>query len=191
MLTNNIILIGFIVVLLYLSFQRYLDNKNVSRITASDGHEYLVRQPHAIEAAELLATLRGILERVKTHIVLKDPDGPASSRLQRGFNNTIFAENSHRNITGYSAYTINKGHKMVYCLRNKNSRFVPLNTLVYVGLHELAHIMTEELDTNKRTHSKEFWTNFGHLLQAAQNIGLYIAHNYKQFPTEYCGETIT
>ena len=66
----------------------------------------------------------------------------------------------------------NKGHKMIYCLRQEDNSFVPFNTLLYVGLHELGHIMTQEKDTKRHTHSKEFWQNFGLLLRTARNMGM-------------------
>ena len=57
------------------------------------------------------------------------------------------------------------------CLRDKtqppNFPFVDENTLMFVLLHEMAHLMTESIG-----HTPEFWTNFKKILQDGIQVGI-------------------
>jgi hypothetical protein len=67
-------------------------------------------------------------------------------------------------------------------LKDDNSK----NTIMFVMLHEMAHLMTETIG-----HTQEFWTNFRRILGDAVQIGIYTSVNYASRPTPYCGMTIT
>ena len=60
-----------------------------------------------------------------------------------------------------------------------------LNTLTFVALHELSHIMTKSIG-----HKTEFWDNFKFLLNIAKEAGIHDPTDYKQAPQEYCGMKI-
>jgi hypothetical protein len=82
---------------------------------------------------------------------------------------------------------VNKGEKIVMCIRQaKDNAFVDLNVLMYVALHELAHLMTEEIG-----HPKSFWDNFKRLATEAVDIGVYKRDDFKAKPQSYCGITIS
>jgi predicted metal-dependent hydrolase len=61
-----------------------------------------------------------------------------------------------------------------------------MNTIMFVMLHEMAHLMTETIG-----HTQEFWGNFKRVLGDAVKLGIYTPVNYAQYPTPYCGMTIT
>jgi len=63
---------------------------------------------------------------------------------------------------------------------------VDVNTVMFVTLHEMAHLMTVSSG-----HTQEFWTNFRRLLQDAMKAGVYTQINYSRSPVEYCGMMIT
>ena len=63
---------------------------------------------------------------------------------------------------------------------------IDINTLTFVALHELAHLMTQSFG-----HKTEFWKNFKFLLKEAKEIGIYQPDDYKKSPKEYCGMKIT
>ena len=89
----------------------------------------------------------------------------------------------------YTAYSENKGEKLAFCLdtkKNGGGKLIDLNTLMYVAIHELAHIATESVG-----HTPEFWSNFKFLLNAAKDINVYEPIDYKNNPKEYCGMSIT
>jgi predicted metal-dependent hydrolase len=64
-------------------------------------------------------------------------------------------------------------------------QLIDINTLTFVALHELAHLMTSSIG-----HKKEFWDNFTFMLEYATEAGLYRAVDYAKHPSEYCGLTI-
>ena len=71
-------------------------------------------------------------------------------------------------------------------MRNANNTLVDENTLTFVAIHEVGHVMTESVG-----HGEEFWNNFRFLLQNAVNLGIYKPVDYKKEPTGYCGMDIT
>ena len=85
----------------------------------------------------------------------------------------------------YTSYSINKGEQIVLCLRT-NNKLMDLNTMMFVVLHELAHVCTESTG-----HTKEFWDNFKWILEESINIGIYTKQDFKLNNVEYCGMTIT
>ena len=87
----------------------------------------------------------------------------------------------------YTSYSINKGEKIVFCLRmrNENNDLVDENTLTYVTIHELGHVATEQMDM------PIYWENFKWLLNIAKEHGLYNYVNYSLNPQPYCGLLIS
>ncbi len=86
----------------------------------------------------------------------------------------------------FTSYTINKGEKIVFCLRSKVLHNIhDINTIEYVVLHELAHVMCPEYG-----HTPLFKEIFKFLLVQANKIGIYKITNYRRNPVDYCGMTI-
>lgn len=61
------------------------------------------------------------------------------------------------------------------------------NALVYIILHELAHVAT---DLNEETHGPQFYERFAKIARAAQRDGLYQLDDYAKSPLSYCGRTL-
>ena len=107
-------------------------------------------------------------------------------RMNERFNPDNITEAGKNNQ--YTSYSVNKGEKIVFCIRQKDEdeSLVDENTLTFVSIHELAHIMTKSVG-----HTPEFWANFKRILHDAVKCGIYTAVNYSRQPTSYCGMTIT
>ena len=104
-------------------------------------------------------------------------------KLYINYNPSNISENiSFGNGTSYS---LNKGEKIVLCLRQKDNSFVDDNTMLYVIIHELAHIITESVG-----HTDEFWDNYKFLLDEAEDYGIYNSIDYSVENQEYCGMEI-
>jgi predicted metal-dependent hydrolase len=106
-------------------------------------------------------------------------------RLANNFNE----DNIHENTPNakYTSYSVNKGEKIFFCLRNKRTeQLVDLNTMMFVAIHELAHLMTEEIG-----HPPIFWDNFKFLLKVALDKKVYKYVDFNNYPKEYCGIKIT
>lgn len=69
--------------------------------------------------------------------------------------------------TDNKSYTLNK-QKVYLCLKDENHDYYPMNMLMYVAIHELAHVLCDEIG-----HTPKFHAIFANLLQQATQIGIY------------------
>lgn len=165
----------------------HLTNEITYVRSSIDGNEYLVRNlPDKEEAANLLAKIRIKLEKICKSMKKKYPDDASVIRMNEKFNPNNITEAGKNNK--YTSYSINKGEKVVFCIRQKNDKedLVDENTITFVAIHELAHIMTKSVG-----HTEEFWNNFKRLLKEAVVLGVYRQENYTNDPREYCGIQVT
>ena len=88
----------------------------------------------------------------------------------------------------YTSYSVNKGEKIVFCLRDKKEgeALVKENIMTFVAIHELGHLMTKSVG-----HEPEFWNSFKLLLKIAIDNGLYKNIDFNSTPKDYCGVKIT
>lgn len=152
-----------------------------------DGHKYCVRNRMKIdEAADLLAETTNKAKRFVNDLYKKYPDKENVKRLKEGFNPRKVQETLP--TSELTAYSENKGEKLAFCLsKTKHSeRLIDPNTLMFVCLHELAHVASVSIG-----HKKEFWDNFKFLLVEAKEMGYYNPVDYKKNNENYCGMTIT
>jgi hypothetical protein len=172
-------LIIFMYIRRYYSEVEYMTSK-------IDGHDYLVRKmPDSQEAADRLARLNKNLTTLIRHALAKyGGDNPDVVRLSQKFNPDAVSEGGME--SGYTSYSINKGERIVMCIRQTDGSFVDENVVTYVAIHELAHIMTTEVG-----HTPTFWSNFKFLLREAIDIGVYKKVDYQEKPSDYCGIKIS
>lgn len=69
---------------------------------------------------------------------------------------------------GKKSYTINK-EKIYLCLKDQNDNYYSNNMLIYVLLHELAHLLNKE-DIG---HTEKFHEIFEGLIEKAHDLGIY------------------
>ena len=155
-------------------------------IASKDGNKYCVREREKLElAANLLASVTQKMKDMVAYMDEKHHTEPRTIRLVEGFNPTKISETLP--TSELTAYSENKGEKVAFCLNTtkEGNKLIDLNTLTFVALHELSHIMTESIG-----HKQEFWQNFKYLLQNAKEAGIYDPIDYKKNPKEYCGMKI-
>lgn len=177
------LLIIFAIGLLGYTHYEHLSNEVTYVKSSIDNNEYLVRNlKDKDEAANILATLRMKLENLCKIMKKRYPDDDSVKRMNEKFNADNITESGKNNQ--YTSYSVNKGEKIVFCIRQKdeNESLVDENTLTFVSIHELAHIMTKSVG-----HTPEFWNNFKRLLKVAVEEGLYTKEDYTNNPKEYCG----
>jgi hypothetical protein len=156
-------------------------------ISDVDGERYCVRERSKMElAADLLANVTQKCKELVIYCGKKHPDNEDVQRLLQKFNPKKITETLP--TSEYTAYSENKGEKIAFCLEKKKgqSKLIDLNTLTFVAIHELSHIMTKS-----EGHKQEFWQNFKFLLENAKDAGIYDPVDYKNEPKEYCGMKIT
>ena len=73
-------------------------------------------------------------------------------------------------LKGKKSYTINK-KKIHLCLFDEHGNYYDKNMLIYVTLHELAHVRCDEIDDKE--HGEKFHSIFNDLLQKAIQHGIY------------------
>ncbi|HEY9703575.1 MAG TPA: hypothetical protein V6C58_14095 [Allocoleopsis sp.] len=86
-----------------------------------------------------------------------------------------------------TSYVLNKGEEIGVCLSTKDSKeeIYDTNTLMFVVIHELAHIGCDSY--GKNSHDKEYIEFFSFLLKKAIQVGIYTYQDYSMKPVEYCG----
>jgi predicted metal-dependent hydrolase len=154
-----------------------------------DEKSYLVRNMEdKQEAANSLAKIRSKLLILMKHLQQDYEERPFVKQIIRNFdaNPDRFAESTPD--AAYTSYSVNKGEKIFMCLRQRdeNEDLVDENVLIFVALHEMAHIGTASVG-----HTKEFWNHFAWLLERAEAIKIYEYQNFAAHPVEYCGVHIT
>lgn len=81
---------------------------------------------------------------------------------------------------GKSSFTEDKS-VITLCIENPDTgKYYDMNTLMYVALHELAHVNSSEIG-----HGEEFKKKFSELLRNAKNAGIY--NPSIPIPLTYCG----
>lgn len=181
------IIIAFVIII-GLKIYSESDAYNLKCIISDvDGNRYCVRERMSMElAANLLASVTQKLKDLVIYCAKKFPDNENVQRMVQKFNPTKISETLP--TSEYTAYSENKGQKLAFCLnKEKNgSKLIDINTLTFVAIHELAHIMTIS-----EGHKQEFWQNFKFLLEQAKASNIYEPVNYKKKSTSYCGMDIT
>jgi hypothetical protein len=155
-----------------------------------DGKLYRVRDMRdKQQAADLLARVRLRMKKLYAHLASTFPDKPQVKRLLQRFE-----ANPERLLEAtpdaeHTSYSVNKGESVHLCLRQRqgaDENLVNENVMVFVSLHEMAHMITDSVG-----HEPEFWNNFGWLLKQAENLGVYQYQDFKAHPVRYCGTNIT
>jgi hypothetical protein len=170
---------------------QFMGTGNSVRMEGPDGHEYDMQNlPNKEEAVKLMAAIRANLTKLRDMYAAEPAlmNDPPVARFVARYQPDVFSENSMSSAD--TSYSENKGQRIVVCLRDKTKKpeypLVDMNTIMFVMLHEMSHLMTETIG-----HTPEFWGNFKRILHDAVKVGIYTPVNYAHQPVAYCGMTIT
>ena len=182
-------ILSFLIVLLSLQIYTKSASYNLKCIESTqDGNEYCVRRRDNVQTAvDLLAEVSSRMSKLVKYMKKEYPDRDNVYRLVTNYNPNFIRETLP--TSELTAYSENKGETIAFCLNVKkktSNNFVDINTLTFVAIHELGHVMSKTVG-----HNDEFWENFKFLLQNAVEMQIYNPIDYKKNPTEYCGMTIT
>jgi hypothetical protein len=201
-----ILVVLVILLAAYLTRKLVADRFTIDRtrpiVSQVDGLSYRVHENHTSpqRAADMLAKLNArviALMRALREKYMRGPAGELQPDRQNAVKNLLarynpdnLAENSPKDPSGDTAYSLDKGALVAVCLRERHNRTgVPhvddlhdLNTLTFVTFHEMAHIAIDEID-----HPKKFWMTFRFLLEEAESAGIYRSPDFSRSPVEYCG----
>jgi len=187
---NNILTWIFIIFIILVCLKIYNESDafNLKCIISDvDGQRYCVRERAKLQlAADLLARVTQNCKDLVAYCAKKHPKNEDVQRLVQKFNPTKISETLP--TSEFTAYSENKGEKVAFCLNKKKNEddLIDVNTLTFVAIHELAHIMTLS-----EGHKQIFWQNFKFLLENAKDADIYQPVDYKKTPQDYCGMSIT
>lgn len=201
--------LGLVLLIVWI-VQKRSNGSNVDVVavrSAVDGREYTVQnKPDKQQAANLLAQIRAKMIRLVDYVTKTNGNGGGNNgpkaqpederqygsyeeraaRLAKRFDADRISEGNED--PRYTTYTLNKGDKVVFCLRarGEDDRIHDLPMMTFVAVHELAHIasVTEH-------HTPEFASNFAWLLRNAVACGIYTFEDFKTRPRRYCGIDVT
>jgi len=183
---SNYFAIGVIIIVISMYYETKQNDLIYIKSTI-DGRKYLVRNlPDKDKSSNMMAQIRENLVTIRDYMSANYNKDPRTERLIRKFNPENIMETEKG--SNYTSYSINKGEKLVFCLRSKDGKdtLIDMNTITFVALHELSHILTESVG-----HTPEFWKNFKFILGLGVKLGIYKKVDYSINPKEYCGMKVT
>ncbi len=164
------------------------DNTEVTLVRSNiDGKQYIVQnKPDKQAAADALAQIKRNMSTLMEYCATRHSKDERIIRLNSKFDPNDISEGTED--AKYTTYTLNKGEKMVFCLRTRDTRdhVHDVNLLTFVAVHEMAHVMTLS-----EGHTEEFNKNFQFLIKEAVKAGIYRPENYRDSPRQYCGISVT
>lgn len=184
------LVIIFITLLLW---ELYITSEHPERLTVSviDGKPYTVKKRFSDhqKASDILAKLNSINQTIIDHMEKKyngTENEDDIAFLAENYNGDVLSEHTPK-TTFNTSYVLNKGDLIKICLRDpKTKEFHDFQTILFVNLHELSHLLDREYG-----HNKSFWDSFRSVLKEAVELGVYKPRNYRIHPVKYCGLTIT
>lgn len=179
-------LVLLITLILLYTFLHFNDFSLIFVKSKKDDRFHLVRNlPDRKKAANQMAEIKTRLTKVVKYLSEKFPNDPRTARLNERFDPDTIIET--RIDSPHTSFSVDKGEELHLCLRDKSENFNlhDINTLMFVALHELAHIASE---TNG--HNDEFKQNFVWILEYAVQIGVWKNIDYASQNVKFCGEVI-
>lgn len=150
---------------------------------------YHVRDPNDAETVRRLQLLSRITVSLRD-IIRKNSkyaSYPGCKRLLDRFecpDGVCRIQEQSREFEHLAAYSVDKGKLIGICMKH-DGKYTDENTMIFVYLHELSHIMSERYD-----HDQGFWNNFAYLLEIAIAHNLYVYQPFHLQNVNYCGEQI-
>jgi len=181
------LIISIIVIFIYIFL--FYNKKNVVLITGQDNFtKYLVYDDDKKkESALLLENITENMFKLKTYLYTNKDNFTEFKdyikQLHRNLNKdrTLIYENDPK--SDLTSFSVNKGEEIAFCLKSKKSGEIhDANLIMYVALHEMAHIACPEIG-----HGELFKKIFKFLTEQAIELGIYKYDDYDSKPVEYCG----
>ncbi len=189
------VIVTFIIILFIFYYIKYgKDSKDVAYTKSTISEKfYLVRNlPDKQRAANVIASIVKDLKKLAimmyNDLQKKGRNEERMSlyikRIYNRFDGISFRESSA--YSPYTSYTVNKGDEMVLCIRSKKTgKIHNYNILMYVAIHELAHVGCTEIG-----HTPLFFKINKYMIRKAINLGIYKYVDYSIYPRVYCGMNV-
>lgn len=178
----------YIIILLLISIFflfKKINEKQIYVRSTLDNKLYLVNDFIEKEkTAYILSFIRKKMIYLTENIIINRNNEMYILNLKKNIYKTKFSQNikkfPKKNLISYN---INKGEEIILCIYDYNeNKFYDINTLIYVSIHELAHIANPTIG-----HDESFYFIFNNLLQEGIRLKVYNFFNYEKIPQKYCG----
>ena len=196
-----IIILGIILVIYFLYHMIYTYSEIKYVKSDIDGKVYLIRRGNnksekfLKDSANTLASInKNVVELIDylfKNFNNHDDKSYFIKKLKENYKPYIISEAAVD--PRYTTYTIDK-RDMHICLRTRDTdeKVYDMNILMYVVIHELAHLCNYNKNGDAILgHGSEFRNIFKFLVEESIKIGVYNHVNYSANPREYCGIMIT
>jgi len=175
------LIITIIILIIYLNID-FLFKNLISVKATTNNEKYTVQDnENKQENANKLGIISNNIRILQRHYNKVETDPIMKRKLQKL--NKFNPNNISQNIknTNSTSYSINKGEHIVLCLRSRDgeNRLHDINTIMFVVLHELAHVITDSIG-----HTLEFKSNFKYLINRAIECEIYKKEDVFK---KYCG----
>lgn len=184
------IIILFIICVIYLYFKFF--NSDMIYVKSNiDNKYYLVNKNNTSQyASDMLAQINLNMNTLVNYLYTNKNQYSEYieyiDRLHDKITNVVILENKMNN--NYTSYSVNKGEQLIFCLRSKDNNYQlhDINLLMYVVIHEMAHIGCPIYDN----HGTLFKKIFAFLTDTAISLNIYKKIDFKKYSVEYCGMKI-
>ena len=183
---NESILISIVIIFIYVLYR--IKKNRLTLVEANNNIKYMVyNDRRKKQSANLLSELVEKMYILKNHLITNKKDFPEYEEyinlLEENFNEnrtSIYENSPESELTSFS---VNKGEELAFCLKSKRSgNFHDINLLVYVAIHEMAHMGCPEIG-----HGDLFKKVFRFFTLEAIKIGIYKKEYDHEKPVESCG----
>ncbi len=190
MLFIGIIFIIILIIIFIIFRFKYVKDNLVYEKATFDNEYYWVRNERDKSAgANMLANIKSKMVKLINYLNENSSKFPdyASYITDLVKRTTVIYIMETPNDEEYTSYTVNKGEKIVFCIREKLLNSIhDINIIMYVVLHEMAHVACPEIG-----HTKLFSKIFKFLLVEGSKLNIYVITDYSKNPINYCGMTVT
>lgn len=192
-----ILIIIAMILVIYFIFIRY--NETTSFKSDLDDKYYTIRRGnkddnYLKDSANALSEINRRVEKLINHLdknYINSDKYYFIRKLKKNYSPSVLSEAAID--SRYTTYTINK-QEMHICLRTRdnNEHMYDINLLMYVVLHELAHLCNYDKNGHAiQGHGEEFRKIFKFLIIESIKLDIYEYENYNETPKEYCGIVIS
>ena len=118
--------------------------------------------------------LFGCRSSIESYSVANDADSNAVFERLKADLSRLYPDLSRLNLRALvscipeDSYTEDKKHISI-CVRAKSGKMYPYSKLLKIGIHELAHAMSKQMDPDHVT--PEFLNNYSSLMEKARQLG--------------------
>lgn len=189
---NKIIIIILLAVVLILITKKKKGVKLIKVRSDIDSKFYIVRDEETKQrASNMLGRIRKNILTLTNYLVQNRDSkykhmAPYIDQLSSRIKSVKISESD--GSSKYTSYSVNKGEELVFCLRSKKGINImhELNLVMYVALHEIAHIACPEFG-----HTPLFKKIFTFFTKISAKIGVYKIIPFGYDSREYCGLIIS